>query len=81
MSGTPVQSASSMSYPPNDSGASDTQTMHQTPAFFLANYRLGKTLGNGSFGKVMSAALQHAQSSCNPRAIPESLNGHAGQNC
>ncbi len=26
--------------------------MHQTPAFFLANYRLGKTLGNGSFGKV-----------------------------
>ncbi|CAL5229165.1 g12440 [Coccomyxa viridis] len=55
MSGTPVQSASNMSYPPNDSGATETQTMHQTPAFFLANYRLGKTLGNGSFGKVKIA--------------------------
>ena len=51
MSGTPVQSAGSMSYPTND-GGSENQTMHQTPAFFLANYRLGKTLGNGSFGKV-----------------------------
>lgn len=68
MSGTPVQSASSMSYPPNDGGgATETQTMHQTPAFFLANYRLGKTLGNGSFGKVFLVALQHVKTSCNPR--------------
>lgn len=51
MSGTPVQSAGSMSYAPND-GGTESQNMHQTPAFFLANYRLGKTLGNGSFGKV-----------------------------
>lgn len=52
MSGTPVQPQNSMSYPPNNEGQSDAQSMHQTPAFFLANYRLGKTLGNGSFGKV-----------------------------
>ena len=65
MSGTPVQSASSMSYPPNDDGATETQTMHQTPAFFLANYRLGKTLGNGSFGKVAPFALQHAEAPAN----------------
>jgi hypothetical protein len=29
------------------------QDVNQTAEFFLANYRLGKTLGIGSFGKVM----------------------------
>ncbi len=28
------------------------QGYNQTPEFFLSNYRLGKTLGIGSFGKV-----------------------------
>jgi hypothetical protein len=28
------------------------QDVNQTAEFFLANYRLGKTLGIGSFGKV-----------------------------
>jgi hypothetical protein len=28
------------------------QSANQTAEFFLANYRLGKTLGIGSFGKV-----------------------------
>ena len=29
------------------------QGYNQTPEFFLSNYRLGKTLGIGSFGKVL----------------------------
>ena len=28
------------------------QSLNQTAEFFLSNYRLGKTLGIGSFGKV-----------------------------
>ena len=50
-----------MSYPPNNEGQSDAQSMHQTPAFFLANYRLGKTLGNGSFGKVNTCLICNAE--------------------
>jgi len=30
------------------------QSLNQTAEFFLSNYRLGKTLGIGSFGKVNS---------------------------
>ncbi|BDA43258.1 Serine/threonine protein kinase OSK3 [Coccomyxa sp. Obi] len=44
-----------MSYASQDGVAEPQQSVNQTPAFFLANYRLGKTLGNGSFGKVKIA--------------------------
>ncbi len=41
-----------MSYATQDGVAEGQPSGNQTPAFFLSNYRLGKTLGNGSFGKV-----------------------------
>lgn len=34
------------------------QDVNQTAEFFLSNYRLGKTLGIGSFGKVKLMILQ-----------------------
>ena len=80
MSGTPMQSTSSMSYPPNDGSGTETQTMHQTPAFFLANYRLGKTLGNGSFGKVILANLQRSYSLA-ARDLSLTILRRAGQDC
>jgi hypothetical protein len=41
------------------------QSLNQSAEFFLSNYRLGKTLGIGSFGKVsqLSKVLQ-AELSC-----------------
>jgi hypothetical protein len=33
------------------------QSANQTAEFFLSNYRLGKTLGIGSFGKVPCPAV------------------------
>ena len=50
MSGSPQQV--SAQYVSSQDGGAEASPMTQTPAFFLANYRLGKTLGNGSFGKV-----------------------------
>ena len=38
-------------------GASAATYQSQDAAFFLANYRLGKTLGVGSFGKVPALSL------------------------
>ena len=36
--------------------------VNQTAEFFLSNYRLGKTLGIGSFGKVRNFTLDaHAR--------------------
>ncbi len=46
-----------VSYAAQDGVAELQQGVNQTPAFFLANYRLGKTLGNGSFGKVSAGYL------------------------
>ena len=47
--------------PTHDAGGSSAATYQsQDAAFFLSNYRLGKTLGVGSFGKV--AASSHAYS-------------------
>jgi hypothetical protein len=48
-----------MSYASQDGVAEQHQSVNQTPAFFLSNYRLGKTLGNGSFGKVRICVEQH----------------------
>ena len=50
MSSSPQQVAAT--YVSQEGGSEASPSMTQTPAFFLANYRLGKTLGNGSFGKV-----------------------------
>lgn len=36
---------------------SGMQSANQTAEFFLSNYRLGKTLGIGSFGKVPCPAV------------------------
>lgn len=33
----------------------NVQSYNQTAEFFLSNYRLGKTLGIGSFGKVCTS--------------------------
>ncbi len=46
-----------MAHSPHASGAhsphqNGMQDVNQTAEFFLSNYRLGKTLGIGSFGKV-----------------------------
>lgn len=37
---------------PVGGGAQHMQDANQSAEFFLSNYRLGKTLGIGSFGKV-----------------------------
>lgn len=38
------------------------QALNQSAEFFLSNYRLGKTLGIGSFGKVrMAPVIWHAR--------------------
>lgn len=47
------QQPQNVSYATYDGNGEAPPGMNQTPAFFLANYRLGKTLGNGSFGKVI----------------------------
>jgi hypothetical protein len=38
------------------------QDVNQTAEFFLSNYRLGKTLGIGSFGKVKVTVSLRCQS-------------------
>lgn len=53
MANTPQQ-PENVSYAAYDGNGEASSGMNQTPAFFLANYRLGKTLGNGSFGKVIA---------------------------
>ena len=52
MSSSPQQV--NVQYVSSHDGTAEASPMTQTPAFFLANYRLGKTLGNGSFGKVQT---------------------------
>jgi 5'-AMP-activated protein kinase catalytic alpha subunit len=49
----------------------NVQSYNQTAEFFLSNYRLGKTLGIGSFGKVCTnkihiffAGVRHAVHHC-----------------
>eukprot|EP00879_Flechtneria_rotunda_P015550 GHRR01016262.1.p1 GENE.GHRR01016262.1~~GHRR01016262.1.p1 ORF type:complete len:183 (+),score=45.10 GHRR01016262.1:312-860(+) len=41
--------------PPQQPAAPGVQSLNQSAEFFLSNYRLGKTLGIGSFGKVKVA--------------------------
>jgi hypothetical protein len=43
--GNPMMATTAGAPPP-------VQSLNQTAEFFLSNYRLGKTLGIGSFGKV-----------------------------
>lgn len=52
-----------MSYSPRAAGGhaaanGGMQDVNQTAEFFLSNYRLGKTLGIGSFGKVLVISPQ-----------------------
>jgi 5'-AMP-activated protein kinase, catalytic alpha subunit len=44
---------------PRDAAQSKMQDVNQTAEFFLSNYRLGKTLGIGSFGKVWGHFRHH----------------------
>jgi hypothetical protein len=61
---------------------------NQTPEFFLSNYRLGKTLGIGSFGKAGRPRCRlrlHVHRGCMtvqaltgvlaPRAVPGAMQG------
>lgn len=50
------------------------QSLNQSAEFFLSNYRLGKTLGIGSFGKVSKHATLAASASYTRAAI--AMAGH-----
>lgn len=53
------------------------QSANQTAEFFLANYRLGKTLGIGSFGKVNTTTAETARHICTrpPAAVSQLAGG------
>jgi hypothetical protein len=48
----PVHTAQAAAAAAGQPQAPGVQSLNQTAEFFLSNYRLGKTLGIGSFGKV-----------------------------
>ena len=54
--------------------------VNQSAEFFLSNYRLGKTLGIGSFGKVGQAKLYALRNTCWVAKMPPSaVASHAGE--
>jgi len=59
------------SHEPGAQGSASYQS--QDAAFFLSNYRLGKTLGVGSFGKVLPPAI--VARGTPPRPPPPPLSG------
>ena len=56
------------SHEPGAQGSASYQS--QDAAFFLSNYRLGKTLGVGSFGKVLPPAIVARGTPPRPRPSP-----------
>lgn len=51
-SAAPAYVPQAMQQVPGGAVPPPVQSLNQTAEFFLSNYRLGKTLGIGSFGKV-----------------------------
>lgn len=59
MAGVPPGPQPGMAQPvdPANFSQPNVQGYNQTAEFFLSNYRLGKTLGIGSFGKVWNKGI------------------------